>query len=78
MLLAQLLQGRVNLEEWSKETHLVSSILVNTGQELGPICLSTKLDPKDKMQQFTQKFFLAQAQLLGKWKEYSSKSEVKI
>ena len=78
ILLEQLVRGELSVQEWSKETHFISSLLARTGQELGPICMSTKLDPREKMQRFLPKFVGAHTQLLAKWKEKSSKSGVKI
>ena len=69
-LLRLYLQGCVSLDVWHRETHFVSSTLVNAGQELGLMCLSTIIDPSDKPRLFVQKAFASQRLLAEKWKQY--------
>ncbi|KIW87767.1 uncharacterized protein Z519_11741 [Cladophialophora bantiana CBS 173.52] len=69
-LLRLLLQGLISLDEWSRETQFVSSALVKAGQELGSICLSTNLDPREKAKSFLGGLLAAQKLLTEKWMQF--------
>ncbi|KAJ9602339.1 hypothetical protein H2200_013194 [Cladophialophora chaetospira] len=72
------LQGLVSLEEWTKETAAVSQALVSAGQEMGPICLSEEIDPRQKAQLFIAELLSCQRLMAEKWAAFSKMGEKKL
>jgi hypothetical protein len=69
-LLKSLLEDKISLETWSKQTHELSSILIGSGHELGRILMNAKLASAARMQGYVKEFFSTQAKLEGKWSQW--------
>jgi hypothetical protein len=69
-LLKSVLEGKMSLETWSKETHELSSILIEGGYEIGRILMTATLASTPRMQDFVKAFFSTQTKLQAKWGEW--------
>ncbi len=69
LLLKSMLVGDMPLSRWSEETHGFSSILVNSGHELGKTLVLDRLPMPVRMQKYWQQFMATQAELNAKWTE---------
>lgn len=64
-----MLLGDMPLSQWSDETHDFSSILVDSGHELGRTLVYDQLPMPLRMQKYWQQFTATQAKLNEKWKD---------
>ena len=69
LLLKALLLRDISLEQWSKETHDFSSILINSGHELGKTLVLDRIPMPARMQKYWKQFSATQANLNAKWTE---------
>ena len=76
ILVKAFLLGDISLNEWSKETHDFSSVLIRSGHELGRILLTDQLPMPVRIQKYLQKFQGTQAELNSKWKEFVGSSSM--
>jgi hypothetical protein len=69
-LLKSVLEGKMSLDTWSKETHELSSILIEGGYEIGRILMTSKLASAPRMQDSVEAFFGTQTRLQAKWEQW--------
>ena len=68
-LLRSLFLGTMSLREWSEETQQFSSVLVESGRELGQVLAFDQTSAHLKMQEFFKVFMGTQAKLNSMWTE---------
>ncbi|OAP62304.1 hypothetical protein AYL99_04507 [Fonsecaea erecta] len=69
------LQGQLTRDDWSREVQLVSSTVVSAGQDLGPICLSETLGPREKARLYLARSMEVQRTLNERWRIFSSETK---
>jgi hypothetical protein len=65
--LKSFLVGDISLDDWNRETHDFSSVLINSGRELGRILVTAGLPPQERIQEYMKELLGTQATLSAKW-----------
>jgi hypothetical protein len=70
LLLKKVLSGELSLTEWGEQTHDFSSILIESGRELGKILVTDRLPVSERTHGYMQAYLKAQAKLNVEWNSY--------